>query len=1051
MTDDSFRKFRCWRTAEVQQTIFSDIGSLRTQDDAVFLAAHAPVPVQRQKGPAAQGDGEAEILSALRDEIGIAGRNTLIAITGDVGTGKSHAVRWVRAHLGDDPLRHRTIYVPRDLSTLRGLLGRILEGLPGPKARQAERHLDDAIGRKSESQLRDELIDNLRQVLAHELPDQGPGAQDADDREERSFLLGKREDRNARRRDGLADILLNLRVIEHLSRDGGTVAAVIHSLQAQRSGRDESYPQFTAEDIPKNSVGIVTRLDPDARYVWESVRTAPAPAVALLNEALQRAVRMTLGFGTGLTLNEVFLETRRLLRREGAELVLLFEDLALFGLIDDDLYDQFSQQPLEDYCPLRVVFAITTARYLAVRDTVQDRITHHYVVQNLESGPDCDADPAMVTFVARYLNNARVGRDALIAARSAADERAREAGTWVPNACEIRENGQPCRHRDECFDAFGSVSTGPGGPVGLYPHNQVSLRRAARHLRDGNRLSPRSLVNDVVQSFLTTAEPEIGTGIVPTEEIRNWFFLGVNRARETIVREDELPTPEERERLRRARIAWADGEPEHPGIHLAFDLPGDVTAAAARPGPGTALPVAVPARAPEQGPVPLPSSPGQQADRAQSLYDWESNVTSLPVREMEDFRAAFHAWTAARLDLGRHLMHVGSGKIQFVLNRIFPETSFVIEGASGVRPTAGRLRFDVPQSAAGLRLLLAARWFADHGHWDSAAPDRRWEFPADFQAADLQVELENFLSGCAVAVEERFLHVITSAGGARPASAVVTLRAAALRVLGQLSRDDPARIIAAVAQPRDEVADSWSPSWQELAQPAREIIRALETGLIADFAAARQGGSPDPIVIDAAALEPTGREAIGDPAAAVARLGEFPELFSEIEQARAGLTANWDGAVASERQELLAGLQFLGAAMGSAERDIATWADELGTRANDDRVFRPMGTYPRFRQNIETLKSHPLDVVNEWIGYEAAICDPDNPAAVFDAQSWAAQARSYAGSLQSVLEAMEATVQLLEERTARSAGGNPEAIAERVAGRLDDAACLLERLGQGDR
>ena len=199
---------------------------------------------------------------------------------------------------------------------------------------------------------------------------------------------------------------------------------------------------------------------------------------------------------------------------EDTELVLLFEDLALFGLVDDDLYDQFSQQPLDDYCPLRVVFAITTGKFRDIRDTVRDRITYHFVVQNLEGG-DGDADPAMVTFVARYLNNARVGRDALVAARAAADERTRESGTWVPNACEIRENGHPCQHRDECFGAFGSVDTGPAGQVGLYPHNLVSLRRAFRHLRDENRLSPRSLVNDVVHDFLITADPEIGAGIFP--------------------------------------------------------------------------------------------------------------------------------------------------------------------------------------------------------------------------------------------------------------------------------------------------------------------------------------------------------------------------------------------------------------------------------------------------------------------------------------------------------------------------------------------------------
>ena len=124
----------------------------------------------------------------------------------------------------------------------------------------------------------------------------------------------------------------------------------------------------------------------------------------------------------------------------------------------------------DDYCPLRVVFAVTTGKFRDIRDTVRDRITYHFVVQNLQ-GRDGDADSDLVAFVARYLNNARVGRDALVAARAAADERTRESGTWVPNACEIRENGHPCQHRDECFSAFGSIDTGPAGQVGLYPYN----------------------------------------------------------------------------------------------------------------------------------------------------------------------------------------------------------------------------------------------------------------------------------------------------------------------------------------------------------------------------------------------------------------------------------------------------------------------------------------------------------------------------------------------------------------------------------------------------
>ena len=164
---------------------------------------------------------------------------------------------------------------------------------------------------------------------------------------------------------------------------------------------------------------------------------------------------------------------------------------------------------------------------------------------------------------------------------------------------------------------------------------------------------------------------------------------------------------------------------------------------------------------------------------------------------------------------------------------------------------------------------------------------------------------------------------------------------------------------------------------RNLLESAREIVRSLDAEAHRDFAAARQGDSPDPIVVDAAALESAGREAIDDPATVAVGLGEFSEFFSEIEQARVGLSVDWDEAVASERQELLVGLQFLRAAVGSTDRDIVTWAEELGTRANDDRVFRPAGTYLRFRQEIEAMKSASRDVVDGWIASEAAIRDPD--------------------------------------------------------------------------
>ena len=226
------------------------------------------------------------------------------------------------------------IYVPRDLSTLRGLLGRVLDGLAGPKARQAQRALDSAIGQKSDAQLRDELIDNLRQVMAHELPDYPRHEHNDDDLEQRSFLLGT--GRTVLSSAGTVwRTYSSTRESGYLSRNGGTVAAVIDSIKADRPGRDENYPQFTEEDIPGTAPGIIGRLDPVARSVFESMRTDPVPAVALLDEALQRAFRMTLASGRALPLNEVFLETQELSTTLRPNWSCCSRTSALFGLIDD--------------------------------------------------------------------------------------------------------------------------------------------------------------------------------------------------------------------------------------------------------------------------------------------------------------------------------------------------------------------------------------------------------------------------------------------------------------------------------------------------------------------------------------------------------------------------------------------------------------------------------------------------------------------------------------------------------------------------------------------
>ena len=113
----------------------------------------------------------------------------------------------------------------------------------------------------------------------------------------------------------------------------------------------------------------------------------------------------------------------------------------------------------------------------------------------------------------------------------------------------------------------------------------------------------------------------------------------------------------------------------------------------------------------------------------------------MPDAEMDSFRQDFHNWTLDRVDLHQHLICAGPGAPQAILASVFPKTTFVIANASGAEPARGNLKIDIKQTPAGLRLLMAARWYADHGHWDSAKRGPGWEAPLGFPLADLQVEL----------------------------------------------------------------------------------------------------------------------------------------------------------------------------------------------------------------------------------------------------------------------------------------------------------------------
>ena len=473
--------------------------------------------------------------------------------------------------------------------------------------------------------------------------------------------------------------------------------------------------------------------------------------------ALPKAVGLRVAGGD--TLDSLFRASRKALRARGQELVLVFEDLAQFGLVDGELYDQFVTPPGGELAPLRVIFAITDGPYQNMERTVRTRIEHEFYV-----GGSALAQPS--EFVGRYLNLVRVGRDETQRLWEPDVDR-RADSNWMSNACDTRENGLACRFRDACHATFGTVSIAGLGDVGLYPYNDEALRRAVAHV--GESPTPREVLDDCVSTILAEADVHIGQRSYPHERTRDQFDFKVRMAKDALLAGNPSSDPE---RAYRALVIWGDESPLPAGIPDAFALDGVASEAApvtTSPSKGKQLPPS----------TPVVQEQSKLENKLLSLFQWQ-NGDELPEDDSNILRSTLCGLTIDRLQLDQWCVHVYSGRGKEMLDKLFNMTSFAIEGTRGAKAGADSVRFTLTRSAEDMRVIAAARWFRDHGHFDPGQGN--WQWPQGYDPGQLMVELETRLDEWAGVVRDRFLD---QTGGIRMAQRAIGLRALALSASGQ--------------------------------------------------------------------------------------------------------------------------------------------------------------------------------------------------------------------------------------------------------------------------
>ena len=996
MPVESFQNFCCWDSGSVQETLLTNIAHLRLDEDAIFLAAHSEIALTQDRGRNVEKN-ERGVLDALEGELDRAdpARNSLIAVIGPAGSGKSHLVRWVRSQLpiGPDGLarsgKYQVIWIPREVTRTADIIARLLGTMRGLDTANEIAERVSVRSEMSREQLADMVYVAIWRELIHNGRDRGNTAWD--------YLLG--EESNGQRSNGLGKLLKSDPLEVRLREPGGIIDELVDSLRADQEGGDQRPPKFTRDHFPIGDPAVETALrllagaDPDLVRpidIWGLLRSESSAlddAVEVCNDHLETAMQAVIGLRDdtgGPTLGDAFTEYRQGLRREDKQLVLLFEDLAVFQSVDGWIYDLFRDSPGDDRAPIRAVFAMTDQKYIErVPEGIKTEETFHFGLGtfDLQGGSD-DA----ISFAARWLNVARHGKVQLLEQMDNATVTTRRNNTWFSTYCD------QCDHNQECRETFSHV-----GGIGLYPYNKTALESALKRTEEiesgrGDQLTPRAVMH-MLRETLEQSEDELETASFPSDafegEDNHFFHWNLRAPEEVIAPRPERLSEEDWRRTLRTRVIWADQSEEPEGIRLAFGLPtldappvepvrcafcaadlvevdGDlvdaegVTACAANP----------------DGEIhqTIRRDIGRVIDnwKPQEIANWQTNPERTLLNSINDqLRETLYAAVKDRVNYHWLLVAPKGERFSTLLGNVLHRNSFNIEKSVG-RAHRG-LTFELEKSEEVTKLLTSALWLDDHKHWRTDEPSlfsddpnfSTWDFP--YPDVDrCQVLYENYISDRAREVEEELKRRLQREASetTNPVDMAIAISTIARRCLGadQLPPDTDARAWDSCAALSNEGSlTSFSEVWEPVAEAARQCLGALRDGLPnygVDLASAHQGDSPHALVLDAVMTRKLAGEAWVDPVSFLHDLKDPPDDFAPLQNIHTRLCEALTEEVASNEVGLLREVvdQILGY-MGETElSDAAPQALAAGNSARDQGVFYPEHKLHDFDQSYQRIE-----------------------------------------------------------------------------------------------
>lgn len=447
-----------------------------TSTQADFLATHVPVNnihiKKKWDSKTEQIFSEEQVFNKY--VLNSKNEHQFIIVIGSSGAGKSHLIRWFAARLEQSaPDNEVVLFVRRSDNSLKGTIKQLLE-LP-EVANIPNKAVYDRLVRATSTIDNKKLKDMIYQNFIVEIKNDESDEILSNNEKKRLIALLQDEQFQTRlmREEGAIERIYQ-KVAENETGDNRDVIALFDA-------RDFYVDVDFCDDLITNGAAKNAMKMADAILADDEM---PVRLADYVNTLVNKVIQMCAGLEPG-DFEQVFVEIRKEIKKQGKNLTLLIEDITAFTGVNVALLNVLTTEhtgmyEAQELCRISSIVG-TTEKYFNVNfmDNHKDRVTQFFSIPNDVFG----ADPQMLyEFVGRYLNAMSLNSSVL--------------ETWAKDGAIAKE--YPI-HKPEEREKWDSIEIEGGKELDLFPFTKNAISNLYKCILQPDYRTPRYLLRDVVE------------------------------------------------------------------------------------------------------------------------------------------------------------------------------------------------------------------------------------------------------------------------------------------------------------------------------------------------------------------------------------------------------------------------------------------------------------------------------------------------------------------------------------------------------------------------